>query len=89
MYKIEKNIPILTPRFGAGANKYPFAQMGKGDSFAVPVDPDHYESWVKTYNRITAACADYMRRNSGDHRYAEHFTIRKDRSANCVRVWRI
>lgn len=90
MYKIEKNIPVIVPKYGVkGCGKYPLAKMVSGDSFAVPVDPEHYEAWCKIYTRLTVACYNFCKTNYKVNGYATYFAVRKDRKNQVVRVWRL
>lgn len=93
MYKIEKNIPMIHPKFGrSDGSKYPFRDMVKGDSFLVPVDPDTYETWDKVMARVAAACGLYV----NTHIYPETkpgyrylFALRKDKICKGIRVYKL
>ena len=90
MFKIEKNIPVIIPKYGVtGGSKYPLKDMVSGDSFAVPVDPDHYENWDKVHSRLCAACKAYCESMFQAKGYSGFFIIRKDRKNQSVRVWKV
>jgi len=87
-YKIEKNIPMPQESKGFGQYpKYPFADMKKGDSFAVPVDPESTLQYIRTQNRVSAACVQYCQRKLNMRGYAGKFTVRCNKKEGIVRVW--
>ncbi len=93
MYKIEKNVPMIYPKYGrSDGSKYPFRDMKKGDSFLVNVDPDTYETWDKVMSRVSVACRAYVNTHlypSSKPGYKYIFAIRKDKVNNGVRVYRL
>jgi hypothetical protein len=90
MYKIEKNVAMIHPKFGRfGGSKYPYADMEQGDSFLVPVDPNTFESWEKTFGRVTSTLNAYCRKTFGKTALKSGFVTRKDKKCNGVRVFRL
>lgn len=77
MIEIDKEIPIPEHR---EYNKYPFRDMGVGDSFLVNIEPG--EDYSRTRKRVESAASGFRRRNPG-----RKFIIRKEGSA--ARIWRI
>lgn len=71
-YKIEKRVPIPDRHGRHGAPKYPFAELGVGDSVFI----DNINS-----SAAIASSLNYLRLKSGFH-----FVTRKEASG--VRVWR-
>lgn len=88
MFVIEKNVPITGWSRGQ-PSKYPLAQMEKGDSFAVPVEPQGQHNWEKAFARVSNAAYSYCLTSLNTRGYGSYFVIRKDRPNNTIRVWRI
>ena len=81
-YAIEKKIPVprVSGRGGRRYAKYPFAQMRKGDSFAVPFTDD---TLPKVRGRLSVCATTYAQRNGGK------FTLRTLKDDGVIRVWRV
>tara|TARA_A200000159_G_scaffold108622_1_gene101425 strand:+ start:766 stop:1023 length:258 start_codon:yes stop_codon:yes gene_type:complete len=83
MYKVEKNIEIPNPiKGGVPYHKYPFSEMGVGDSFAVNVDPTTKLNYKQVASRLSAAC------RNGSKRTGHKYTVRTLKHEKCIRVWR-
>jgi hypothetical protein len=79
-YKIEHDFPV--PDRSRSDIKYPFMDMKRGNSFAVPVDPATDLNYIKTSNRVCAALVQYCRGS-----YSRWFMTRLDRKREEVRVF--
>lgn len=78
-FKIEKGVPVPSGR-GNKNNRFPFLEMGIGDSFFVPItDTDDFTG---ARNRIAQAATHFKNRNAG-----YNFTTKKEEGG--VRCWRI
>lgn len=83
MFKIEKDIPAPLNARGAPA-KYPFRQMGVGDSFAIPAsDNGFYRRKNGVRGHSVQAASWYYSQKMGFK-----FTTRLLPDGSC-RVWRI
>jgi len=84
---IEKNIPIPDRKFGKGGRKlhYPLADMQVGESFAVPLIGEEYQSGKgdKATKMIAASVSRYSRI------HAVKFVVRTLKDEGVVRVWRV
>ncbi len=78
LFEVEKKIEIPSPR--GPQKKYPFPEMGIGDSFSVPLNG---ETGVKVQSRVSNAAVSWGRRQHVKIK----FTVRQ--LEDCVRVWRI
>ena len=79
-YAIEKKIPMPYTSGRGRPAKYPFAQMRKGDSFAVPFTDD---TLPKLRTRLSVCAANFAQRNGGK------FTLRTLKEDGVIRVWRV
>lgn len=78
-FEIEKAIPLPPSSYGGGRKcKYPWSDMGPGDSFVVPLNG---ESASVIRRRISSAAAIYGKRKN------LKFTMRITEQG--IRVWRI
>lgn len=83
-YKIHNGAPP-----SVGTSKYPLRMMKANQYFDVPVDPNNYESWTKTYNRLLCAICAYQRKTTGTSSYKGTWMVRKVRDENVVRCWKL
>ena len=86
---IESDVPLPQDPRGA-KQKYPFANMHVGDSFAFPARPDAYG---KSFNKVRQAAYNYIRRiksglSDGQKAQLPRFAFRRT-AVNCGRCWRI
>lgn len=83
---IEKNIPLPEHKPGAGKpNKYPFAEMEIGDSFAVPIPRGKSVSKART--SLHSAALSFTRYNNLNWTFKTGEEV-VDRLAY-VRIWRV
>jgi hypothetical protein len=78
-FTIEKNVPIPASTAGRGPI-YPFAAMGVGDSFLVPVA---VEAAAKRASGLSRAASAHAKKTEG-----RKYTVRKVKDEGGVRVWR-
>lgn len=76
MFQIEKNVPLPSV-----CDKYPFAQMEVGHSFAVPVD----DTPQRTRMQICSSAQYYKKSRHKEFKWATRY----DKDANAVRFWRL
>lgn len=82
MIEIDKDIPV-PPLTEGRPRKYPFPDMGVGDSFAVPLAGEMRNGEDHAAFKLRSAVAQYARRHGGK------FTVRTDREAGVARCWRV
>jgi hypothetical protein len=79
--KIDKGVPIPTT-YRSGTCPYPFAEMGVGDSFAIPVPLGEQPKVVA--GRIRARVEWWKKQAPGFHA-----AIRVEQDGKAVRCWRV
>jgi hypothetical protein len=79
-YKVEKGVPVPPASVRAGGTKYPWPDMGVGDSFVVPVPAG--EQFERVRNRVRNNWDHWRKRHPSDHR-----TIATRREGDGFRVW--
>lgn len=79
-FVVQSNVPLPAMREKAIRHQYPFATMGVGDSFLIPVPP---EMKSKAYAAVSQSWRNYNK----DGNTAIKFAGRKVEGG--VRVWRI
>lgn len=81
-FKIEKGIPLPAPKAFKGATpKYPWLQLGVGESFFVPCKPSQKP---RELVRVLSSCANFQAKKSG-----ADFKVRPVYADNGARVWRV
>lgn len=82
MIQIDHDIPPPKPTIGRPL-KYPFPDMGVGDSFAIPLAGVSYGTEDHAAAKLRAAAIRY------GHKNGCKFSLRTDRENNVVRCWRV
>ncbi len=84
--KIDKNIPLPTHKKGAGKpNKYPFADMEVGDSFAIAVDEN--ANVLNTRCSLHSSANSWAKYNKKNCSFKTQVTT--DNGETYIRIWRI
>lgn len=79
---IDKDTPPPPPSVGGRPRKYPFADMGVGDSFTVPLLGVRVGGEDQAVARLRPASIAHARRHGGK------YIVRVDHESNAARCWR-